>query len=85
MSYLGDNNKELLIIEVNQVIWPEDSFTLGTVLGCNLESGLVKWMEEFCASDVTALQDLAPKVLRSDMLMPDEFLLLLLLLAVCST
>ena len=42
MSYLGDNNKELIIIEVNQLIWPEDSFTLGTVLGCNLESGLLR-------------------------------------------
>ena len=86
MSYLGNNNKELIIIEVNWLIWPEDSFTLGTVLGYNLESGLfrfVAWTEEFWASNVAALQDLAPKVSRSNTLMPDEFLLLLLVM--CSS
>lgn len=88
MSYLDDNNKELIIIEVNQMIWPEDSFTLGNVLGYNLESGLqrfVTWTEEFWADSVAALQDLVPKVSRSNMLMLDEFLLLLLLLVMCSS
>lgn len=41
-------------------------------------------MEEFCANNVAALQDLTAKDSRSNQLLSDEFLLLLLLVNVSS-
>lgn len=46
---------------------------------------LINWMEEFCANDVVAVQDLAAEDSKSNKLMPGDFFsLLLLLLVMCS-
>ena len=45
---------------------------------------LGKWMEEFCADSVAALQDLMAKDSRSNKLSSGEFLLLFLLVNVSS-
>lgn len=34
--------RALIIIEVNQLFWPRDSFELVTVLGCNSENVLLR-------------------------------------------
>lgn len=65
----GDNSKGIIV----KISW---LVILRTVFTFDSESGLlrpVKWMEEFCASSVSALQDLAAKDSRTNKLMPNEF------------